>query len=265
MMQADSGGSRRLLAEERRRKIIEALDKDGRVMVADLVRNFRVSAVTARADLDALASAGALVRSHGGAVRQTRAPLDYPVVLKRTQHHTEKVRIAKAAADLIQPGQTIILDSGTTTSGIAHEIRWRKLRVTVITNALNVALELCRAAEVSVIMLGGLLRPSALTLAGPQAERTLRSLRADHLFLGVDALDIDAGLCTPDILEAQLNALMMEVSQEVTAVTDSSKFQRHSMSVIGKVESLDRLITDDKADAALVAEIRARGVEVVLV
>ncbi len=255
----------RLLVEERRSNILGLLEKDGRVTVTDLVRRFNVSAVTVRADLDALAGIGALQRSHGGAVRQTAAPVDYPITFKQAQHQTEKVRIAKAAADLIRPEQTIILDSGTTTAEVAREIRLRKIRLTVITNALNVSLELCRAPHVSIVMLGGLIRPNSLCMTGPQAEHALQSLRADHLFLGVDAVHPDIGICTPDILEAQLNALMMRVSKEVTALADFSKFQRRSLSVIADVSTLDRLITDEKADPAAVATLRARGVEVVIV
>ncbi len=255
----------RLLAEERRRGILEMLEKNGRVTVDDVVRQFAVSAVTARSDLDQLADVGALVRSHGGAVRQTEGAVDYPIAFKQTQHDAEKARIAEAAVEIIKPDQTIILDSGTTTAAIAQQIRVRKLRVAVITNALNVAMELCRAPHASVIMLGGMLRPTSYSMVGPHAEHSLQALRADHLFLGVDALDPEIGVCTPDILEAQLNALMMQVSSQVTVVADSSKLQRRSLSVIGKVESLTRLITDTQADPVKVAQIRAKGVEVVLV
>lgn len=261
---SSSGKTTRLLAEERRRLTQESLEKDGRVTVEDLVERFGISAVTARSDLDALADAGVLVRAHGGAVRPLEAALDFPIAVKQTQHHSEKVRIAKAAARLIQPEETILLDSGTTTVEIARQIQRLNLRVTVITNALNIAMELCSAPHISVVMLGGMVRPTSYSMVGPQAEHALQSLRADRLFLGVDALSTEIGLCTPDILEAQLNALMMKVSREVTAVVDSSKFQRRGLSVIGPIESLHRLITDDAADPAELAALRAKGVEVII-
>jgi DeoR family transcriptional regulator of aga operon len=255
----------RLLGVERRRIILESVERDGRVTVDGLVDRFGVSAVTARADLDALATAGALVRSHGGAVRPAEPALDFPISVKRTQHHAEKVRIAKAAVQLIRADETILLDSGTTTAEIARQIRRQNLRLTVVTNALNVAMELGRAPRVSVIMLGGMLRPTAYSMVGPQAEQALLQLRADRLFLGVDALAPEMGFCTPDILEARLNALMIKVSAEVTAVADASKFQRRSLSVIGPIDRAHRLITDKAADPAIVAAVRARGVEVLLV
>lgn len=255
----------RLMGEERKRKILEILEKDGRVTVEHLAREFGVSAVTARADLDDLAGAGTLVRSRGGAVRRSDSILDYPIAVKATLHRAEKQRIARAAVGLLRPEQTIILDSGTTTAQIARQIRGMRLRpLTVITNALNVAMNLHNVPEITVIMLGGILRRTSDSMVGPQAERTMGELNADHLLLGVDGLHPEIGLCTPDILEAQLNALMVRAAREVTAVADSSKLGRRGLSVIGKIDILNRLITDDKADPAIVAAIRARGVEVIL-
>jgi DeoR family transcriptional regulator of aga operon len=132
----------------------------------------------------------------------------------------------------------------------------------VITNALNIAMELANLANVSVIMLGGMLRQMSYSLVGPHAEQILRDLNADHTFLGVGGLDPELGLSTPDVLEAKLNALMIRLSRQVTVVADSSKFGQRSLSVIGPVESVHRLITDAKAPPDMVAALRARGVEV---
>ncbi len=255
----------RLLGEERRRKILEALDREGRVMVDELVRRFKVSAVTARADLDSLAGRGALERSHGGAVRLLNPVQDYPLPFKEGLHHAEKVRIAEMAATLIAPGQTIILDSGTTTGQLARQIRSRKLRpLTVITNALNIALELAGASGVFLIMIGGILRHVSNSFVGPQAERMLGELHADHCFLAVDGLDAEAGLSTPDVLEAQLNATMIRISDQVTAVADASKFGRRSLSVICGVEALRRVVTDGRIGTDAAQALRARGVEVII-
>lgn len=256
---------RRLLREERHRHILQMIEESGRVTVEDLIDALSVSAVTARADLDALAEAGALVRSHGGGIRRADPLVDYPVAIKQTLHRQEKMRIGRAAAALIQPDQTIILDSGTTTAEIAREIRKHQMRITVVTNALNIAGELANAPNVQIVMLGGLMRKPSGSMVGPQAEATLKTLSADHLFLGVDALDSNIGICTPDILEAQLNSLMIQVSREVTAVADFSKFQRRSLSVISPIERLTRLITDTQADEKALTAIRTSGVEVIVV
>ena len=183
-----------------------------------------------------------------------------------TLHHDEKVRIGHAAAQLIRDDETIILDSGTTTVEIARQLRLLKLTsLTVITNALNIAAELASLPHVRVIMIGGILRQMSSSTVGPQAEQMLRGLHADRLFLGVDGLDPDVGLSTPDVLEAQLNALMIKVSREVTAVADSSKFFRRTLSSIAGLHEVHRIITDDKVDPQLVAVLRARNLEVLVV
>ena len=254
----------RLLVEERRRRILELLDKHERAKVEELADRFDVSPVTIRGDLDALADTGALVRSHGGALK--RLGQDAPIAVKETLHHGEKVRIGHAAARLIRQGETIILDSGTTTAEIARQIRLLQLKpLTVITNGLNVATELADLPHIRVIMIGGILRQMSYSTVGPQAEQLLRGLNADRLFLGVDGLDPDIGLTTPDVLEAQLNALMIRVAREVTAVTDSSKFYRRSLSLIAGLSDVHRIITDDKADPKLVGDLRSRNIEVMVV
>jgi DeoR family transcriptional regulator of aga operon len=255
----------KLLVEERRRRILELLEKQERATVEELSERFDVSSVTIRGDLDTLADAGAIVRSHGGALKRLDQQ-DTPIAVKETLHHGEKVRIGHAAARLIREGETIILDSGTTTAEIARQLKFLKLKsLTVITNALNIAMELANLPHIRVIMIGGILRQMSYSTVGPQAEQILRALNADRLFLGVDGLDPEIGLTTPDVLEAQLNGLMIRVSREVTAVADSSKFHRRSLSVIADLSDVQRIITDDSADPKLVAGLRARNIEVMVV
>ena len=256
----------KLLIEERRRRILDRVNSQERVTVGDLVEEFGISAVTIRGDLDALDEQGGLVRSHGGAVKRLNPLQDYPIQVKEILHHGAKVRIAQAASRLIGSDQKIILDSGTTTAEIARQIKQSKFSsLTVITNALNIAMELANLPYVSVIMLGGMLRQMSYSLVGPHAEQILEDLNADHVFLGVDGLDPDQGLSTPDVFEAKLNALMIRVSRQVTVVADSSKLGQRSLSVISRVENVDRVITDTKAPADVVAALRARNVEVELV
>jgi DeoR family transcriptional regulator of aga operon len=255
----------RLLVEERRRRIMELLQEHERVMVQELVERFDVSAVTVRGDLDALAQMGRLVRSHGGALRRNKVQDDIPIPVKETLNRPEKVHIAQAAVRLVKEGDTIILDSGSTTAEIARQLKFQPFQsLNVITNAVNVAMELATVPNVHVIMVGGFLRQMSLSLVGPHAEQTLRGLHADRLFLGVDGLDPDIGLMTPDVLEAQLNAIMIEVSREVTIVADSSKFQRRSLSVIARLDRVQKIITDKKADAEAVSKLRGLGIEVIL-
>ena len=253
-----------LLIDERRGLIREQVQAKGRVTVEELAARFGISVVTIRSDLNALAAVGAVVRTHGGALVQ-RDTEELPITVKQKLHHDKKVRIAIEAARMIRDGETIVLDSGTTTAEIAKQIRGLRLQsLNVITNALNIAVLLANTPHVNLIMLGGQLRPNSYSLSGPQAVAALQGLYADRLFLGVDSLDPDIGLMTPHLLEAQLNAQMLKVSREVIGVADSSKLMTRNLSIIAGVEQLDKLITDRDADPAIVAELRRRGVEVVL-
>src|SRR6202162_4239590 len=248
-----------LLVAERRHRIVELLREHGKVTVEALAARFATSAVTIRTDLAALESGGALERTHGGALL-CRNDDDQPLTVKRTLHHAEKVRIAKVAAGLIQDGETIILDSGTTTAEIAKQIRKLEVHsINVITNALNIAALLADVPAVRLIMPGGILRPESKSLSGHIAEAALANLQAGGLFLGADGLDPERGVMTPHLPEAQLNAKMIEISRQVIAVADSSKLMRRNISLIARVEQLHMLITDTGANPDVVAELQRRG------
>lgn len=255
-----------MLVEERRRHIVEMVEQKGRATVDELARHFDISAVTIRGDLEALSRAGKITRSHGGALPAAVARIDTPLPIKETRRLAEKRRIGATAAKLINDGETVILDSGSTTVEIARHIRQRKWQsLTIITNALNIALELSGLAGVRVMMLGGLLRPTSYSLAGPDAEKALSNLTADRLFLGVDGLDPQVGVTTPDPQEASLNALMVDVSREVVAVLDASKLGQRCLSRIAAVEDIHLVITDTSAPREYSDALRDRNVQVMLV
>lgn len=256
----------RMLVEERRQNIIKLIDAQGRATVKELSDRFGISAVTIRNDLEVLARTGVIMRSHGGALPAAIARVDTPLPVKETRHLAEKRHIGEAAARLINDGETIILDAGSTTVEIARRIRQRNWQsLTVITNALNVAMELADVAGVRVMMLGGLLRPTSYSLAGPAAKENLSRLIADRLFLGVDGLDLQSGISTPDPEEAALNALMVQVSREVVAVMDASKLGQRSLSLIATIDDLDFVITDVTLPHTAVEALRKSGVKVLLV
>jgi DeoR family transcriptional regulator of aga operon len=255
---------RGLLVGERRRRICELLRAEGRVTVESLAARFGTSQVTIRADLSTLESAGALARTHGGALSVEDA--DQSLDFKQLQHRAEKLRIAAAAAALVRDGETIVLDSGTTTAEIARRIRTLELKsVNVITNALNIAALLIDVAAVRLIVPGGILRRESNSLSGPMAEAALDTLQADRLYLGADGVDPQIGIMTPHVAEAQLNARMIAMSRQVVVVADSSKFARRNISLIARIEQLHMLITDRGAPAEAVEQLRQRGIEVQLV
>ena len=260
--EANPGTEAGLLVAERRNRIVELLHDNGRVTVEELSVRFDTSAVTIRTDLTALEKTGAAVRTHGGALLADDNN-DRPLAFKRTLNHPEKVRIAKVAVGLIRDGETIILDSGTTTAEIAKQLRKRELQsLNVITNALNIATLLADVPFIRLVMPGGILRPESNSLSGHIAEAALADLQADRLFLGADGLDPERGVMTPHLSEAQLNAKMIAISRQVIAVADASKFLRRNISLIARIDQLHMVITNAEADPSTVAALESQGVEV---
>ena len=253
-----------MLNEERRRAILEILNREGRVLVIDLAHRFETSQVTIRKDLEALHAHGLIHRTHGGGLPAREGALEDPTLREKEKlHRKEKLQIAAAAARMVQEGQVVILDSGTTTTEIARALRGFKT-LTIVTNAVNIAAELS-GTQVDVILTGGTLRKNSFSLVGPIAEETLRRLNADLLFLGVDGFDVHYGLSTPNLLEAKVNRTMVDVAKRTVAVCDASKFGRRSLSLIAPPSALHEVITDRGAPKADVRALKKIGIEVTLV
>jgi len=253
-----------VLNEERRRAILETLNRERRVLVAELANQFQTSQVTIRKDLEVLHEHGHLHRTHGGALPARAGALEDPTLYEKEQlHRKEKLRIAAAAAEMVNEGQVVILDSGTTTTAIARSLRQSK-QLTVVTNAVNIAAELAGAA-VDVILTGGTLRKNSFSLVGPIAEETLRHLNADVLFLGVDGFDVHYGLSTPNLLESKVNRVMVEVAKQTVVVCDSSKFGKRSLSLIAPPSAVQQIITDHGISKSDLRVLKKAGIEVTLV
>jgi DeoR family transcriptional regulator, aga operon transcriptional repressor len=253
-----------VLNEERRRAILETLNRERRVLVAELASQFHISQVTIRKDLEVLHEHGHLHRTHGGALPARAGALEDPTLHEKEQlHRKEKLHIAAAAAEMVNEGQVVILDSGTTTTAIARSLRQSK-QLTVVTNAVNIAAELA-GAPVDVILTGGTLRKNSFSLVGPIAEETLRHLNADVLFLGVDGFDVHYGLSTPNLLESQVNRVMVEVAKRTVVVCDSSKFGKRSLSLIAPPSAVQQIITDHGISKSDLRALKKTGIEVTLV
>lgn len=249
---------------DRRDQIIQILTNEGSVKVEKLSTRFDVSAVTIRNDLEFLEQKGIVHRTYGGALLRNNVYNDPSLEEKQKLHSDEKQRIGMEAAGMIQDGDTILLDSGTTTREIAIRIKDRT-NLTVMTNAINIALELAGIPEIRVMLTGGVLREKSYSLVGPEAESTMRNYYFDKLFLGVDGLDLEYGLTTSHPQEAQLNRLMVERANQVIAVTDSSKFGRHSFSFICGLSPIATLITDTNLTREYESELTKQNIKVVKV
>jgi DeoR family transcriptional regulator of aga operon len=248
---------------DRRVRILGMINTKGQVTVTELSEIFNVSEVTVRNDLSHLEKKGLLIKTRGGGLKSHRVGIDQQLNEKAKINSREKIAIGKKAAELIRDNDTIILDSGTTTVEIAKNITGIN-NLTVITNALNIADQLIRD-EIKVILLGGILRTSSLSLIGPIGENNIRNFYCDKCFMGVDGIDSQSGIFTPNLEEANLNRLMIEVSKEVIIVTDSSKFKRKSFAHIAPISKINIIITDSKIPEDEFKNLQNKGIKVILV
>jgi DeoR family transcriptional regulator, aga operon transcriptional repressor len=230
---------------ERRAKILQQLSANNQVFVSELSKEFAVSEVTIRNDLEQLENKKLLIRARGGAMAVTHVvSYDQHLGEKHKLNMSEKSLIGVAAAKLIKDSDTVIIDSGTTTLEVVKNLAPELNNVTIITNALNVANQLVSSQNINLIIPGGVLRKNSLSLIGPLAEKSFRNFFVDKVFLGVDGFDTMNGISTPNLEEAYLNQIMIDVAREVIIVTDSSKFLRKSLAFICKLDRIDTVITD---------------------
>jgi Transcriptional regulators of sugar metabolism len=252
-------------SKERRNKMLEMLRGQKKIMVTDMAEFFEVSEVSIRNDLQYLEEKQLLLRVKGGAVNvNASSEYDDLSIGKKQQSHAEEKRIIGAvASDFIQDGETIILDSGTTTLEIARNLD-KFTNLTIITNGINVAEELARYDKFSVIVLGGYMRSVSLSTVGMTAESTLKNYYVDKLFLGVDSFNIDKGFTTPNAEEASLNRAMIECAREVIAVFDSSKLEKRSFAYIAGMDKVNCIITDSGISAESSERIERAGIKLVI-
>ncbi|GAA1232451.1 DeoR family transcriptional regulator of aga operon [Microbacterium phyllosphaerae] len=246
--------------------ILDLLAADGEVNVDELVERFGASAATTRRDLDSLAEQRLLTRTHGGAVAHSVA-YELPIRYKSHQRSQQKESIAQAAAALVAPGMVVGLSGGTTTTAIAAALAARDdlaagPGITVVTNAVNIAAQLATRPDIKVVVTGGVIHSRSYELVGPFVEQLLRGVRLDIAFIGVNGMDADAGATTQDEREAAVNRMMAERARRAVVVTDSSKLGTVAFAAVGGAELFPVLLTDDGADAASLAGLRAAGYEV---
>ena len=229
----------------RRQQISTLVKEHGSVQVAPLSERFGVSLQTIRKDLRFLETRGVMERSYGGAISAdaVNAPSEPAVETKRSSHADEKARIGRLAAAMVSPGESIVLDSGTTTLQIALHLPDNE-DITVLTNDLDILSVLAAKERLNIVMLGGMLRRKNRAFYGAQTVAALEELRVDKLFLGVDGFDVECGVTTHYEPEAMLNRKMVEAAREVIAVTDGSKFGRVCLHRIVAIDNIHHLVTD---------------------
>jgi DeoR family transcriptional regulator of aga operon len=248
---------------ERLGAILERLSSDGSVNVVQIAQSLDVSAATVRRDLRLLEGQRLLERTHGGAVPQG-VLYELPLRYKSTRQTEQKRRIAQEAARRVHEGWAIGLTGGTTTTEVARALVDRP-RLTVVTNALNIAAEIAVRPNLKLVVTGGVARPESYELVGPIAEASLQGLNLDVVFLAVDGISPRAGLTTHHEIEAGTNRALMARAAQVVVVADSSKLGHVAFARICELPEVDALIIDDGAGDGAVAAIREAGVQVTIV
>ena len=252
-----------IFAEERKDRILTLLEGKQKVTVSELSREFGVSEVTIRKDLNSLENMGLLKRTHGGAISIYGTRFELPTVEKVVKNKEEKQKIGAYAASLIQDGESILLDSGTTTLEIARNLRNAR-NLTVVVNDLNVAGVLEPYPGIEVIVLGGTLRKGVSSLVGPITLNALSNLYVDKLFLGANGISIERGITTPDMVHAETKRKMTEMAREVIVVADSSKMGHISFASVVPLSKVDLIITDRGIAPEYVEKLEEKQVQVVI-
>jgi DeoR/GlpR family transcriptional regulator of sugar metabolism len=239
-----------MLAAERRRVILATLHSGGSVRVSDLAAELSVSEMTVRRDLDALDAQALLRKVHGGAVTRHNRGEEPWSSEKARQQQAEKFAIARATAALVADGMTIAIGAGTTTTELARRLRERS-SITVVTNSVSV-FDVLTAPDAHtdgpVVYLSGGIRTPSDALVGPIADTAISCFRVDATFLGVHGFDVDAGLTSPNIAEAQTNRALIKIAAELVVLADHTKCGEVGTNVFARLRQVDTLIVDDGLD-----------------
>jgi DeoR family transcriptional regulator, fructose operon transcriptional repressor len=235
------------LVEERKREILEYVTTRRKASVGELCSHFGVSSATMRSDLRDLEEGGLLVRTHGGAMVKDKARFEPDAKEKEDKRSAEKLAIALRAVECIEDGDTIVLDTGSTTFALAAQLG-AKRDLTVLTNDLAIALRLEQHPSATIHVLGGMVRKRFHCTLGSRAEESLKGLTVDKAFMGANAFSIDKGASTPDLPTAGLKRLMMAIADKVYLLVDSSKFGKNSFAGFAPPGEIDCLITDSISD-----------------
>ena len=250
--------------EERRNKIIEILNKQGKAKVNQLSKMFEISEVTIRNDLAKLESMGMLERVHGGAVSTYRAYYRMSISDRMKTNANEKRNIAIEVASMLSDDDTLMISSGTTALYVLEEMNKLK-NLTIVTNAIYFSQESANLRDFNIILLGGILEPRDQLTYGDDVINQLKRYKADKLILSVDGVNSEDGISTYHYLEAEINRQMIARAKKTIVVGDYTKIGRTSFAHISPLEDIDILVTNQNANEDEIQEIRDRGVEVRLV
>lgn len=244
--------------------ILDILQMQGSVSVTDLAERVNVSEVTIRKDLTILEKQNKLYRTHGKAIPISPYMENRHVNEKEKQNVLEKRAIGKMAATFVHSGDSILIASGTTIIFAAKELI-DKSNLTVISASVSTSAVLSQSKSLDVVQLGGIVRESSLSVVGSFAEDMLKYFNCNLLFMGADGVDLEFGVTTTNMMEANLNRMMMDAAQQTLLLVDSSKFGKKGFSKICNLDKIDRIITDDRIPLMYLESLQEMGIEVITV
>jgi DeoR/GlpR family transcriptional regulator of sugar metabolism len=247
----------------RQQEIIETIRNNQQATVAELSARFNVSEVTIRRDLQELSDEGIIKRTHGGALATARSAPEMPVFNRITQESEAKDLISKVAENLIEDGESIFIGSGSTTVYLARKLTNRK-GLTVVTNALTIATELAVADDITVVMTGGMLRSSELSLVGHITEQALKEVRVDKIFMGVPAISLENGLTNDFLPEVMTDRTIIEMAPELILLVDHTKFGKVGSAYVAPITSVTTLVTDFETDPGILMSMKDIGINVIV-
>ena len=251
------------MINRRLEKIKEYIAKNGTASIVELGNLFQVSEGTIRRDIDKLADAGSVIRLHGGASWPETPRLEPPIYQRGNVNAEQKQRIGRRASELIQEGETVFLGSGSTVLELARNLRTRK-NLTVITNSLPIVNALSDCPDINVIMTGGLLRHSELSLIGHFVEKSLSDLRADKVVIGIHGIHLEHGLTNDFLPEAMSDRAIIRFSRTVIILADSTKLGKVKSSFVADLRVVSQIVTDDGASPEYVAALNRMGIPVTI-
>jgi DeoR/GlpR family transcriptional regulator of sugar metabolism len=258
--------SHRYKTSERRARVLELLETRDFVSVQELSDEFSLTEMSVRRDLMTMATSGLITRVRGGASRAQSGSISKLFAEASQKNVGEKIRIARKAAELLEPSSVAFFYSGTTVARVAMNLSEEvKSSLTVVTNSLPIIDEVSNWDDPHLVAVGGLYLPSFMAFVGPQALHALEELSADTAVIGCDGLSADGGLTTPHQLVAQVGAALIDRSSRTIVVADSSKVGKRGFTPIAPITSIDVLVTDAGADPHEIEKLRAKGIEVIIV
>ena len=252
-----------MFQDQRREKILQLLQENGSCRVQELKELFKVSEPTIRGDLESLEKSGQITRQHGGAYLNTLSSTSLPLTLPLRGNEEEKARIGKKAAEFVNNGDNIILDSGSSVTEMVKYLGDRT-NLNIVTNALNIALHLGMEPSNRVLVVGGEFKPPTLSLTGEKGLDLFENLYVEKLFLATGGFSIDAGLTYPSFSDIALKRAMIASAKTVYLLADSSKLEKVLFASLGCVDKIKYLLTDSGIDPEYAKRLKSMGINVII-